>query len=160
MQSRLGQLMQLKFNSQKVGLAVGVGLGCLGWGLLLPGLAEPLPALAPEPIPSLPPEFPPAVLNPVDTNLQGLVWHLKARGVKMYGADWCGFCARQKELFGDAFAEITYIEFDPAGVNAQPAVCEKANIQVYPTWEINGRFFQGVRTLEELAFLSGYTGKR
>jgi glutaredoxin len=147
--------MQLTFGAKC--LLAGLILASATWGMLKPSLAEPLPA--PEPIPTLPPEFPPAVLNPGGSNLQGLVWHLKAQGVKMYGADWCGFCDRQKELFGEAFSEIDYIECDPSGANAQPKVCEQANIQVYPTWEINGRFFQGLKTPEELALLSGYAGK-
>jgi hypothetical protein len=55
---------------------------------------------------------------------------------------------------------MTYVECDPAGTNPQPQVCQTAGIQSYPTWEINGEFYQGTRSLDELADLSGYTGSR
>ncbi len=30
----------------------------------------------------------------------------------------------------------------------------------FPTWEINGKYYSGVQTLENLAKYSGYTGPR
>jgi glutaredoxin len=125
-------------------------------------IPKPVTESLTEPIPTLPPEFPPepvGQMSPAQVKLMSLVRHLKQRGVKMYGADWCPFCQRQKAMFGETFREIDYIECDPNSPKGQPALCEKANIQVYPTWEINGRLFQGLRTLEELAFLSGFPGQ-
>ncbi|MBO9999468.1 MAG: hypothetical protein J7641_10760 [Cyanobacteria bacterium SID2] len=70
-------------------------------------------------------------------------------------------CRQQKELFGTtAYREITRIECDPRGRNAQPQLCARADIQAYPTWEINGRFYRGGQSLDRLAALSGYTGSR
>jgi glutaredoxin len=131
-----------------------------------PSIAVSIPAPVTEaltaPIPALPPEFPSEPVGQVSqaqVNLAALVRHLKQRGVKMYGADWCPHCQRQKAMFGETFQEINYVECDPNSPKGQPVLCEKANIQAYPTWEINGRLFQGVRTPEELAFLSGFPGK-
>lgn len=78
----------------------------------------------------------------------------------MYGAFWCPYCSRQQEDFGPAFQEITYIECDPRGQNAQPQVCQSAGVSGFPTWEINGQFYPGYQSLEDLANLSNYTGPR
>jgi hypothetical protein len=77
----------------------------------------------------------------------------------MYGAYWCPHCDRQKNLFGkEAFAQINYIECDPEGPNAQPSRCEAANIQSYPTWQIEGETYRGTIPLAQLAEISGYQG--
>ncbi|MBO9997705.1 MAG: vitamin K epoxide reductase family protein [Cyanobacteria bacterium SID2] len=90
-----------------------------------------------------------------------LARHLTEINAKMYGAFWCGHCLEQKERFGEEAAkEMPYIECDPNGTNPQPALCDAAGIQSYPTWEINGQFYQGNRTLDELADFSGYEGSR
>ncbi|MGE5657577.1 MAG: vitamin K epoxide reductase family protein [Actinomycetota bacterium] len=90
-----------------------------------------------------------------------LARHLKQIGAKEYGAFWCPHCHDQKELFGnEASTLLNYIECDPSGQNAQPQVCQAANIKGYPTWEINGQIYSGVKPLEELAQISGYSGPR
>jgi len=90
-----------------------------------------------------------------------LAKHLKAAGVKMYGAFWCSHCQDQKKLFGkEAVAELNYIECDPNGKNPQPALCRTAGVQSYPTWEVKGQLYPGVQGLEQLAELSEYTGDR
>jgi glutaredoxin len=89
---------------------------------------------------------------------QALAQHLTETGAKMYGAFWCPHCADQKEMFGAAVEAINYVECDPEGENAQPQQCIDAGIEGYPTWEINGELYPGVRSLEELANLSNYSG--
>lgn len=90
-----------------------------------------------------------------------LAQHLKTVGAKMYGAFTCPHCQNQKHLFGqEAASQLNYIECHPEGKNAQPELCEAAKIQGFPTWEINGQFYQGEKTLQELADLSGYQGSR
>ncbi|MEL7035358.1 MAG: vitamin K epoxide reductase family protein [Cyanobacteria bacterium J06592_8] len=90
-----------------------------------------------------------------------LAEHLTQVNAKMYGAYWCSHCLTQKQLFGkEAVTEVPYIECDPNGKNPQPDLCQAANIQGYPTWEINGQQYSGVRQLNELAQLSGYTGSQ
>ncbi|MEM8829790.1 MAG: vitamin K epoxide reductase family protein [Cyanobacteria bacterium P01_G01_bin.19] len=88
-----------------------------------------------------------------------LAKHLTAINAKKYGAYWCPHCYDQKQLFGKAaFAEVTYLECDPKGKDPQREVCLAAGIQSFPTWEINGQFYPGTKTLAELAELSGYEG--
>jgi uncharacterized membrane protein len=85
--------------------------------------------------------------------------YLTAQGVLNYGAFWCPHCYDQKLLFGkEAFEKITYIECDPAGKNPQTQVCVDAGIQSFPTWGIDGELNPGVKTLRELAELTGYEG--
>ena len=78
----------------------------------------------------------------------------------MYGAYWCPYCSRQKEMFGQAFNQINEIECDPKGKNPQPNLCKSAGIRSFPTWEIKGQLYPGMLSLEELAELSGYEGSR
>ncbi|MCT7978803.1 vitamin K epoxide reductase family protein [Laspinema olomoucense] len=88
-----------------------------------------------------------------------LAQHLSAVGAKNYSAYWCPHCHEQKELFGkQAVSEINYIECDPLGKNPQPQLCKSVGIEGFPTWIINGEKYPGVRSLSELAELSGYQG--
>ena len=90
-------------------------------------------------------------------NKLALANHLQKIDAKFYGAFWCPYCKRQKELFGqEAIKKINYIECDPAGENPQPRKCEAAQIDALPTWEINGTIYPGYLTLEQLAEKSGY----
>lgn len=90
--------------------------------------------------------------------ITALAAHLKKVGAKMYGAYWCPHCAHQKEMFGEAFRDINYVECDPRGENPRPKLCKEAGVKGYPTWEINGKSLVGVQSLEELAKASNYRG--
>lgn len=91
----------------------------------------------------------------------GLAKHLQKLQVKMYGAFWCPYCTKQKELFGkQAFTNIQYIECDPRGTNARPDLCRKAGVRAFPTWEIKGKKYEGMLTLQQLAAISDYRGQR
>lgn len=88
-----------------------------------------------------------------------LAEHLNSIGAKKYGAFWCPHCYEQKQLFGkEAFAKINYIECAEGGKNPQIQACTSAQIQSYPSWEINGEIYRGTQTLERLAEISNYQG--
>jgi uncharacterized membrane protein len=97
-----------------------------------------------------------------------LAQHLKDTGATMYGAYWCPHCCEQKQLFGQtAMKNLNYVECAAGGVNAQPNVCGEVVAEVekqtgekfgFPTWNINGRFYSGRKTMLELTQLSGYKG--
>jgi hypothetical protein len=99
-----------------------------------------------------------------------LAKHLKQIGAKMYAAYWCPHCHDQKELFGkEAMQYLPSIECAPDGQNSQTALCQEVAPKVeqqtgqpfgFPTWEINGKYYTGTQSLEELAKVSGYTGAR
>lgn len=82
--------------------------------------------------------------------------HLTSTDAKMYGAYWCPHCATQKDLFKGAANQLPYVECDPNGVDAQPDLCQAKAIRGYPTWEINGEFYEGARSPGNLAQLAGF----
>ena len=43
------------------------------------------------------------------------------------------------------------------GEDAQPELCQQKGIQGYPTWEIEGQLYPGVKSLADLAELSGFS---
>jgi hypothetical protein len=100
------------------------------------------------------------IVNTSGASEIALAKHLRKKGVKMYGAFWCGHCAHQKELFGQqAFSKIQYIECDPKGTNPQPQKCTQAGVKGFPTWQLpNGQTIPGQAALSDLAKVSGYTG--
>ena len=121
------------------------------------------------PTPSPPSPLTPAAptVTPRQTSPSGvssevaLAKHLNRIGAKLYGTYWCSYCNMQKKVLGEqAFSQINYIECDRAGKNARPDLCRKANISGYPTWEIKSQLYPGMRSLQELAELSGYRGDR
>jgi len=89
-----------------------------------------------------------------------LAQHLRQTGATMYGAYWCPYCNRQEALFGDAVSQLNIVECDPKGENPRPDLCRQARVTSFPTWKINGQTISGLRSLEELAELSGYQGDR
>jgi len=90
-----------------------------------------------------------------------LARHLNEIGAKEYIAWWCPHCHEQKQLFGkEAYSQTNHIECADGGENSRKDLCQTANISSFPTWEINGKSYEGVKSLEELAQLSGYTGPR
>lgn len=90
-----------------------------------------------------------------------LARHLTESGAKEYVAWWCPHCHEQKELFGkEAYKEINHVECAEGGTDPRPDLCKTAKIESFPSWEIKGKLYPGVKTLNELADLSGYTGDR
>jgi glutaredoxin len=87
-----------------------------------------------------------------------LAEHLTKTGAVMYGAFWCPYCHRQQDLFGAAASRVPVVECDPKGENAQPDRCDRAGVESFPTWEINGRLYLGMRSLDDLATISNYKG--
>lgn len=81
---------------------------------------------------------------------------LTDKGYKLYGAEWCGHCKDQKEMFGASVSLLNYIECSTPDGSSQTEVCDKAGIEVYPTWGLpNGELIKGVVTLKDLANQSG-----
>ena len=90
-----------------------------------------------------------------------LARHLTQSGAKEYIAWWCPHCHEQKLLFGkEAYKEITHVECAEGGIDPRPDLCKTAKIESFPTWEIKGKLYPGVKSLNELADLTSYTGDR
>lgn len=98
-----------------------------------------------------------ATQDPAQTDFQNkLAKYLTNQGAVIYGAYWCPHCADQKELFGKAFSLVNYVECDPKGENPNPKLCNEKGIKLYPTWEIKGKRYEGVLSLDQLAALTGF----
>ena len=83
--------------------------------------------------------------------------HLKQNGVIKYSAYWCPNCHEQAELFGKkAYKKLSVIECARDGKNSQTELCIEKGIKGFPSWEINGEIFLGVKTLEELSELTNF----
>ncbi len=90
-----------------------------------------------------------------------LAKHLKEKNIILYNAYWCPHCHDQKELFGkEASSNLLLVECAPDGQNSQTELCQQKEITGFPSWEINGKIDSGVKSLEELANISGYKGNR
>ena len=79
---------------------------------------------------------------------------LTEKGVVMYGTDWCVFCREQKNMFGNSFRFINYVNCDPYNNKQQIDECKKENIRVYPTWKIKDKKIEGLQPLDVLSEVS------
>ena len=96
---------------------------------------------------------PAAVVPDVVTekNLDTFASCLTEKGMKFYGAFWCGHCANMKKLFGDSMAKINYIECWDNATNKITKACEDAKIEAFPTFDFgDGSRKVGALSLEEL----------
>jgi len=90
------------------------------------------------------------------SSLENFAKCLSEKGMKFYGASWCSWCAKQKELFAEAAQYLPYVECVEKGSDELIAECQEAGISGFPTWKIpNGELVSGFKTLEELSELSG-----
>ena len=104
---------------------------------------------------------PPAVTTESSAAAVALADHLTASGAVMYSAYWCPHCHEQKELFGkEASQALKVVECAPDGQNNQVDLCKSKGLTGFPSWEINGKIDSGVKSLDDLAEMSGYSGKR
>lgn len=97
-------------------------------------------------------------LGPADSFQTGLAMHMADHGAVMYGSYKCPHCNQQKQMFGEAFRYIKYVECNPKGENANPSLCFAKGVMNYPTWEIDGKFYEGAMPLEQLSKITGYDG--
>lgn len=100
------------------------------------------------------PKAPPAITTTSSNKALALASRIESLQGKMYGAYWCSHCYNQKQEFGrEAFEKIEYLECDKKGAYSKNSICKAKKIPGYPTWELNGEYFPGEKTLDELAAL-------
>ena len=103
----------------------------------------------------------PAVISASSPAKIALAEHLSSVGARVFTAYWCPHCHDQKEAFGkEAAAKLQVIECAEDGANSQAQLCKQQGVQGYPSWQIKGVLDSGVKPLNTLADLSGYTGAR
>jgi len=93
---------------------------------------------------------------PASQAVTNLAKYMGSADCAMYGSYTCPHCNTQKLMFGDAFKYIKYVECNPNGKNANVELCNQKGIEAFPTWDINGQFYEGAKSLRELAKLTGY----
>lgn len=90
------------------------------------------------------------------SSLENFAKCLSEKGMKFYGASWCSWCKKEKELFGEAVEHLPYIECIDEETEEMTAECQEAGISGFPTWGLpSGEMVSGFKTLEELSELSG-----
>ena len=84
---------------------------------------------------------------------------LSDNNIKMFSAYWCPHCHDQKQLFGKkAVKELTVVECAQDGQDNQYKLCREKQIEGFPSWEINGEIYSGVKDLNDLAIMAKYEG--
>ena len=75
---------------------------------------------------------------------------LTEKGVIVYGNDFCRFTNEQLNFFGKSKENLNYIR-----CLDNKKLCNEKEIEITPTWEINGEMYEQVQDFEKLSFLSG-----
>ncbi len=76
---------------------------------------------------------------------------LTSKGAVMYGSYVCSHCLDQKNLFGESFSYIQYVECHPNGPNPQTELCDQKEIMYTPTWTLE---VNGTETARQTGFLT------
>lgn len=83
---------------------------------------------------------------------------ITAAGAVEYGAYWCPHCQEQKNMFGNSFDHVNYVECSLPNRGGQTPACAQAGITGYPTWEFaDGERLSGKQSFETLAQKTGCT---
>lgn len=83
---------------------------------------------------------------------------LAGKQAKMFGLYWCPHCADQKQMFGDAFRYVPYVEcaVGPPGQGGLAPACQAAGVKLFPSWQFGtDPPKEGVISLEELSAKTG-----
>jgi hypothetical protein len=81
---------------------------------------------------------------------------LATKGAKMYGLYWCPHCIEQKEMFGESFHSVPYVECAIKGTSELAPQCKIAGVKLFPSWQFGmDPPKEGVLSMEAL---SGKTG--
>ena len=83
---------------------------------------------------------------------------LASKGIKAYGAGWCGYCKKLKETFGGE-ASPFYIECqnEDGSPTENANICNEEEIQGFPTIKLNGES-SGLSALSSLEDFAEATG--
>jgi len=86
-----------------------------------------------------------------DIDTKALAQCLTDQGITMYGTDTCPHCLRQKDLFGENFSLLNYVD-----CTQDPDACASQAIKGIPAWIMtDGSRLQGLQSLEVLIDKSG-----
>jgi hypothetical protein len=81
---------------------------------------------------------------------------LTSKQAKMYGLYWCPHCAEQKEMFGRAFHNVTYVECAIKDSHELAPECTAAGVKLFPSWQFGANPpIAGVFPMQELSDKTG-----
>ena len=81
---------------------------------------------------------------------------LAVKQAKMYGLYWCPHCIEQKEMFGQAFHYVPYVECATKGSSELAPQCKIAGVKLFPSWQFGmDPPKEGVLSLEALSDKTG-----
>lgn len=75
---------------------------------------------------------------------------LQEKGITMYGTSWCPHCQHQKEIFGQLFSSVNYVDCDE-----ESELCNKKGITGYPTWLLPDGKEVAAGSIEKVALGAG-----
>jgi len=73
-----------------------------------------------------------------------------ASKIILYSQTDCSHCKQQKQILGEYLSLFNIIECDK-----ETDLCIKKEIIGTPTWEIDGKLYQGVKSIKELSDITG-----
>jgi hypothetical protein len=81
---------------------------------------------------------------------------LASKQAKMYGLYWCPHCIEQKQMFGEAFHYVPYVECAINGSKEEAPECKIAGVKLFPSWQFEMEPpREGVLSLEALSDKTG-----
>ncbi|HUD65520.1 MAG TPA: hypothetical protein VMQ17_13115 [Candidatus Sulfotelmatobacter sp.] len=81
---------------------------------------------------------------------------LATKQAKMYGLYWCPHCIEQKEMFGESFHYVNYVECAVKGSTEMAPQCKIAGVKLFPSWQFADEPpKEGVLSLEALSDKTG-----
>jgi hypothetical protein len=81
---------------------------------------------------------------------------LATKQAKMYGLYWCPHCIEQKEMFGDSFHSVPYVECAVKGSSEEATECKIAGVKLFPAWQFGTEPpREGVLSLDALSDKTG-----
>jgi len=97
-----------------------------------------------------PKEEPVAEESPAESSYGSVAECLTSKGAIMYGSEESSTSNKQKDVFGDDFNDITYID-----CSADKDSCDSAGVASYPTWVIDNQKYVGKYSIDSLAAKAG-----
>lgn len=85
----------------------------------------------------------PGTTDTTNPEMDAFAQCLTDAGVMMYGSPTCPYCNKQKEMFGESFAKINYVD-----CVEDPQACTDAEVEGIPAWDFeDGSRMQGLQEL-------------
>ena|SRR5579863_10582821 len=80
---------------------------------------------------------------------------LATKNAKMYGLFWCPHCIEQKQMFGESFHYVPYVECAISTREMTPQ-CKILGVKEFPSWQFSGEEPKpGVLSLDALSDKTG-----